>query len=655
MKKRILSVVIVIVLSFNLEFAQTVRTSLYEVFTSEDCGPCVYQNTNINAVVNSNQSPRKIIILRYQVGIPTPPLSPTSLYQQNPIEPTARQNYYVPNLNIQGVPQGFLNGMEYTANPDPFSPSVITQTSINTAYSISAPFGMTLSHRLNATMDSVKIKYSINAAQVFTTNNPLKLRMAICEQNIHYAVAPGTNGETDFEWVMRKMIPDVNGIALATNWSVGQTLTDSMTVVLPNYIWDKNEVTIAAFIQEDKPTIGAATTIKTVHQVAYSAKQPLILDVSAYGSFAEKLTCTTTLNTRFKFKNTGLVTITSATIEYDLNGGLVQSLNWTGTLAPGDTTSIAIPIISGLIQGIINKVTLKIKSPNGLIDYNTVPDSRVIIVDILPAASPLLLVSENFSSTVFPPANWHSLSDDNAFWNRSTSGYNSVGSAKLDFYSNPFGSIDELLIENQNFTGVNYAVLTFNVASAPYGSSTTPENDELKVLVSENCGASWTSMYQKSGLTLNTALAVQSPFIPTMATQWRAETIVLPVFTNPSNVIIKFVGKSALGNNLYVDNIQLNKTLSISKLNAIEINNLNIFPNPAKDNMRLRFSTVNPKQTELKIFDVFGKVISVQNLDNLVVGLNELNINVKDLSNGIYSVQLNQNDFRVSKSFAIQQ
>ncbi len=654
MRKKLLSILAISLLSFSFGMAQTLKTSLFEVFTGENCGPCVGQNVLINSVVDSNQSPRKIVILRYQVGIPTPPLSPTSLYQQNPAEPTARHSYYAPNPNNQGVPQGFLNGLEYIAGLNPFFPGVITQASITNAYINSAPFAMTLSHSMFPLLDSVKIKYSISAAQAFTTNHPLKLQIAICEQNIQYAIAPGTNGETDFEWVMRKMVPDVNGKTLVATWQSGQVITDSITVAIPNYIWDKNELTIVAFIQEDKPMLNP-TSAKTVHQTAYSAKQPLSVDASAYGSFIEQLTCSTTLNTRFTFKNTGLATLTSASIEYDLNGGAPQSLAWTGSLVSGDTTSVVIPPILGLIQGIINKVTVKIKLPNGLVDYNTASDVKVIAIDVLPAPSTNPMLSQNFSATIFPPTNWHIISDDNMPLTRSTAGNNGSGSAKFSFYNSPAGRIDELLIENQNFIGVNNAIITFDVASAPYASNTFPENDQLKVMVTENCGASWITVYQKIGAALNSALAIQNTFIPSMASQWRAETIVLPTFTNPNNVIIKFVGISGFGNNTYLDNINLNKVLSISSLAAVKINQLDIFPNPTKDNLQISFTTFNPLLTELKLFNAVGQVVKIQQLDKLVVGLNELNLDVKNLSKGIYSIQLNQNDFTISKSFIVQQ
>jgi Secretion system C-terminal sorting domain/Outer membrane protein Omp28 len=650
MKKKLLPIVAIALLSFNFGNAQTQRTSLYEEFTGETCPPCAAQNPGITALVESNQTPaRKVILLRYQVAIPSAPTSPTSLYQQNPTEPVARHNYYVPTTG-KFAPQGRLNGKAFGTGTNAGSVSLITQTEIDNAYINNAPFGMTLTHKLNATLDSVKIKYSINAAQAFTTNNPLNLRMAICEHEIEYDVQPGTNGEKNFEWVMRKMVPNTSGIALAAAWTSGQTLSDSFTVALPTYIWDKNEISVVAFVQEDKPNPGPSVT-RDVHQSAYSPNQPLPLDASAFGSNLAAVTCATTVNSRFIFRNSGATTLTSATIDYTLNGGTTQSLSWTGTLASGDTTSIAIPAISGLAIGSSNSLVLKVKLPNGVVDNNTIKDTKTISFKVLPAPSAASTLAQNFLTTTFPPANWTVLSDDAIKWTRSTAGNAGAGSAKIDFYNSTAGSVDELLIENQDFTGASNPTITFDVASAPYSS----ENDELKVDVSDNCGTTWTTVYQKSGATLNTAPATTAAFTPTSASQWRAETVSLPAFTNPSNVIVKFVGTSDYGNNTYVDNINLNKVLSITKTAAIEINNLDVFPNPTKDNLQLRFTTVDPKQTEMKIYNALGKLVKTQTLDKLSVGLNRLTIDVKDLSTGVYSVQLVQkNEFSVSKSFVVQ-
>ena len=71
---------------------------------------------------------------------------------------------------------------------------------------------------------------------------------------------------------------------------------------------------------------------------------------------------------------------------------------------------------------------------------------------------------------------------------------------------------DVVRIKPLIFTGLSSAQMTFDVAYAPYDAAYF---DGLEVLVSTNCGSSFTSVYSKSGTTLATASATTSVFVPT--------------------------------------------------------------------------------------------------------------------------------------------
>jgi PKD repeat protein len=88
--------------------------------------------------------------------------------------------------------------------------------------------------------------------------------------------------------------------------------------------------------------------------------------------------------------------------------------------------------------------------------------------------------------------------------------------------------------------------------------------DGLEVLITTDCGTTWTSLYNKSGSTvaagnLPTAAATTASFVPTAA-QWRTETINLNTYINSTNVQLAFRNLAAYGNNLYVDNINITGT-----------------------------------------------------------------------------------------------
>lgn len=76
--------------------------------------------------------------------------------------------------------------------------------------------------------------------------------------------------------------------------------------------------------------------------------------------------CATEYTPGLIIKNTAAVALTSATIEWSLNSGATQVINWTGTLAPGASDTLDLPI-TGIIDG-PNNLVCHIKDPNGILD-----------------------------------------------------------------------------------------------------------------------------------------------------------------------------------------------------------------------------------------------------------------------------------------------
>ena len=67
-------------------------------------------------------------------------------------------------------------------------------------------------------------------------------------------------------------------------------------------------------------------------------------------------------------RNIGLNTITSATIEYDIDGGTTQTYNWTGTLTPGNNVVFTLPVMTSTVGNHTFNAT--IINPNGIADEN---------------------------------------------------------------------------------------------------------------------------------------------------------------------------------------------------------------------------------------------------------------------------------------------
>ncbi|RYE18295.1 MAG: T9SS type A sorting domain-containing protein [Sphingobacteriaceae bacterium] len=134
-------------------------------------------------------------------------------------------------------------------------------------------------------------------------------------------------------------------------------------------------------------------------------------------------------------------------------------------------------------------------------------------------------------------------------------------------YSNN-GSRDELFTPQITYTGVDSVFLNFDVAATTYSypGSTAIPLDTLELLVTTDCGASFTSIYKKWGNELQTVSDPNSPqtteFVPTNRNQWRNEQLNLSAYTSRSPIQVVFRNTTNFENNIFIDNVNLStKTL----------------------------------------------------------------------------------------------
>ena len=154
-----------------------------------------------------------------------------------------------------------------------------------------------------------------------STTGKLKLRTALIE-NLSFNVAPGTNGETQFPDVVRKMYPNVTGTAMPDSSYNGLVQTFNFSGLVPAYIYDKTQLRFVAFIQDDNN--------KHVQQAGVSTYDTLALDTKAQAIQGNYLTCDTPYLATFNFTNNGTQTLTSALIAISLDGVPHGTINWTG-------------------------------------------------------------------------------------------------------------------------------------------------------------------------------------------------------------------------------------------------------------------------------------------------------------------------------------
>lgn len=84
--------------------------------------------------------------------------------------------------------------------------------------------------------------------------------------------------------------------------------------------------------------------------------------------------CDSSIEVVFLIKNTGVDELNSVQVNWQLNGGSVQTINLEGNLAPGET--LELPVTVGLLQNGDNELIGSVNNPNGLPDEDNTNDSR---------------------------------------------------------------------------------------------------------------------------------------------------------------------------------------------------------------------------------------------------------------------------------------
>jgi len=365
--------------------------------------------------------------------------------------------------------------------------------------------------------------------------------------------------------------------------------------------------------------------------------------------------CTGNIAPVIEVANNGTATVTAMEINYTIDGAAPVTYSWTGSLAGGATTSVT--LTSTAVNNGHHAIVITITSANGLLDDVDLNNSMngVFRSFNAPVAQPL---TEGFTSTAFPPAGWNYVHFNkfNYMSRAATGGFGqSTGSMKMDDYSGSVdisGQKDYLITPLIDMSAAGSAAqLKFSVAHARYNTSTS---DQLQVLVSPDCGSSWSVIYDKAGAALATAPVTTSAFTPTAA-QWRSDSVSLAAYAGSPELLLAFVSTSNFGNNVYVDDIFVGDLFTgIPEISSEVL--VDIFPNPSSDEINFNINVKENQDAVVKINDVRGKQLYSENI-SLNSGENkfQLSANTLRITPGIYFITVFQSKNVVTRKLIIQE
>jgi hypothetical protein len=214
------------------------KKPLFEEFTSSTCPPCAAFNADFGPWGDSHDN--DITLIKYQMNWPG---NGDPYYTA---EGGVRRDFY----GVNAVPDLYCNGGEVaTAMPD-------VETAYSQALTQVGMMNLAATHTLTGHV--IDVTATVLPYANFTNCN---LYVVVMEKVTHNNV--GTNGETSFEHVMMKMIPDATGTSLTLVDRTPYTFSQSVDLT-GTHVENWNDLIVGIFVQDQ--------TFKTVYQSAYSVE-----------------------------------------------------------------------------------------------------------------------------------------------------------------------------------------------------------------------------------------------------------------------------------------------------------------------------------------------------------------------------------------------
>jgi len=349
-----------------------------------------------------------------------------------------------------------------------------------------------------------------------------------------------------------------------------------------------------------------------------------------------ELKCDQLVSPKVVIKNRGDSAITNALITYQLNDEPTYTYNWIGTLLSGDTASINLPSINALGYG---DYELKIKADidTNFIESDYINNQRVQRFNIRTIIG-TLPYQEDFENMRLDSSEWLVKNPDGmTTWDTTaTWGLNNSSiSATMQLY-NYGGSkqIDELISANITLPAQDSIFLRFDLA---YQLIHIVIADTLKIYISTDCGDSYNEVYKKFGLDLQTHDTLSAQFIPLYPHHWRKDYVDITAYAG-NDVLLKFVTVNKSGNNLYLDNIWVYEGAEPVNIAENKLESLSIYPNPTENNITINTKNNSLQDATLEIFDLLGKRIFIEKLNQK---MNK--INIENYNSGIYLLKFSNN------------
>ena len=566
------------------------KSVVLEEFTGIKCVYCPDGHKIANNIKSAN-TPGKVILVNIHTGGYAAPSGSEPDFRTANGDAIAA----ISTMGITGYPTGSMNRHIYQGTAIAMSRGVWAQYATQTLGQPSY-VNVALQGTLNVTTRvlTVNVEVYYTGASTASTNN---LTVMLLENDVVGPQTGGTNynptqvnpdGTYNHQHMLRKVLNTSAMGEVISPTTSGTLITKQYTYTIPaqfvNNAPQLGNLEIAAFVAESNTEIisGAYGPI-TLTGFAYT-KDAQVQSVSS-----EATVCAGILNPKAKIYNNGSSTITSATINYNVNNGTNSTFNFSGSIPPASTVEISLPAIS-FTPTTTNTLNVTIGNVNGSADQNTANNTM--------AKSNILLTT---------------LAGQSSFMT-------------MDFTQDQYGSECSWKLYNE-------AANTIVAQDGPW----------------TNLSASGILLHSKS-FTVLPNKCYRLDIIDTYGDGVNSGTGVggYKLFAQTTTPLITSNGQFGKGESKWFKTASI---LSVDKINGLT--EVNVYPNPAKDIAKLNFSLENTSNLTISVYDQLGQLVQTVTSGKFNAGDNQVDINTTTLNSGIYTVRIDAENGTLSQRISV--
>lgn len=293
--------------------------------------------------------------------------------------------------------------------------------------------------------------------------------------------------------------------------------------------------------------------------------EPVVFDYDASVSLIRspsEFSCSQQIVPSFDLFNAGSTPLRAVQIYYRYNEGETNLLEWQGFIDSAGVQTLDLPLIAASPG--LNRLEIWSRNPNGMDDEFPGNDTAFVEFQILPQTLQIPF-REDFENGGFTNQNWLvQNSDDDLTWEVADAPNENPGNKAArvnNFEYTSSGMRDGLITPPLDFSNYENIELTFRHA---YRRVSADFADSLIILVSTDCGQTFERVFANGGgqgFATGTIIGNRN-FVPSGREDWCDNewqdcfAVDLSDYAGQT-VIIKFENYNAYGNNIYIDDINI--------------------------------------------------------------------------------------------------